>query len=77
VGHEAGAAAAGAGVQQPVAWCDVAEVVQQEVGLSGFQPMQLTEHPVIAGLLRAIEHGWLVVTDAVVVMVEPVNLAET
>ena len=76
VGQEAAAAAAGAGVQHPVVRAEIAELVEQEVGLRALQPVQLLDGPGFAGGLGAFQHRPVHITDAVVVVEGPGDLAE-
>jgi len=54
----------------------VAEVVEQHVGLRGLQPVHLGDDQLVAALGRAVQHGRVVVAEAVVVVVKAVDLAE-
>ena len=76
VGHEARAAATGAGVEQAVVGRDVAEVVEQDVGLRGLQPVQLVDDALVAVVVGPSSTDGSMVADPVVVVVEPVDVAE-
>ncbi|MFE6621633.1 hypothetical protein [Streptomyces sp. NPDC057740] len=76
VGHHAGAAAAGAGVQEAVAGLDVAEVVGEYLRLGCFQAVHPLDDALLAGVGRACQDGGVVLAEAVVVVVEAVDLTE-
>ena len=53
-----------------------AEVVGEELGLGVLQAVQLAHQPLLAALLGAVQDGPVGGADAVVVVVEPVDLAQ-
>ena len=76
VGHDGRAAATAARVEQVIVGLDVAEVVEQDIGLRGLQPVQFGDDRLVADVGRGVEYGRVVVTDAVVVVVQAVHIAE-
>jgi len=74
--HEAGAAAARTAVDQAVRGLDRAEIVEQVVGLCGLEPVQFPHDTVLSGRLRSFDDRPVGGADAVVVVVETVDLAE-
>ena len=77
VGHDHGAATAAAGVDERVVAPDGAEVVHEELGLRRFQPVQFGDQLLLVLAVAGVaERGVVHVPDAVVVVVQPVHVAE-
>ncbi|GAA2919925.1 hypothetical protein GCM10020221_15190 [Streptomyces thioluteus] len=76
VRHDARPATPAPGVQQPLPRRHRPEMIEEDVGLRGLQPVQLLDDPRVPRRLVTVEHGRVVIPQPVVMVVETIDITQ-